>query len=95
MPLLLAGCTMQCFILYDFLDRLPEATAKISEWYADGRIKYHADITDGLENALGAFKTLFQPGAAHKGKMMVRVRIHFCELRYWPNYAVSCVRFMT
>jgi NADPH-dependent curcumin reductase CurA len=73
MPLLLNGCTMQCFILYDYLDRLPEATAKLAEWYGAGRIKYHADITDGLENALGAFKTLFQPGAAHKGKMMVRV----------------------
>jgi NADPH-dependent curcumin reductase CurA len=73
MPLLLNGCTMQCFILYDYLDRLSEATAKLAEWYGAGRIKYHADITDGLENALGAFKTLFQPGAAHKGKMMVRV----------------------
>jgi hypothetical protein len=73
MPLLLNGCTMQCFILYDYLDRLGEATAKLAEWYGAGRIKYHADITDGLENALGAFKTLFQPGAAHKGKMMVRV----------------------
>jgi NADPH-dependent curcumin reductase CurA len=73
MPLLLNGCTMQCFILYDYLDRLGEATTKLAEWYGAGRIKYHADITDGLENALGAFKTLFQPGAAHKGKMMIRV----------------------
>lgn len=73
MPLLLNGCTMQCFILYDYLDRIGEATAKIAGWYAQGRIKYHADITDGLENALSAFKTLFQPGGPHKGKMMVRV----------------------
>jgi NADPH-dependent curcumin reductase CurA len=73
MPLLLNGCTMQCFILYDYLDRLGEATAKLAEWYGAGRIKYHADIADGLEHALGAFKTLFQPGAAHKGKLMVRI----------------------
>jgi hypothetical protein len=73
MPLLLNGCTMQCFILYDYLDRIGEATAKIAGWYAQGRIKYHADITEGLENALSAFKRLFQPGAPHKGKMMVRV----------------------
>jgi NADPH-dependent curcumin reductase CurA len=73
MPLLLNNCTMQCFILYQYLDRLPEAMAKLSEWYRDGRIKYHADIADGLENALAAFKTLFQPGAPHKGKLMVRV----------------------
>ena len=73
MPLLLNNCTMQCFILYQFLDRLPEAMAKLSEWYGAGQIKYHADIAEGLENALGAFKKLFQPGASHKGKMMVRV----------------------
>jgi NADPH-dependent curcumin reductase len=66
MPLLLNGCSMQCFILYDYLDRLPEATAKLSQWYGEGRLKYYADITDGLENALGAFKMLFQPGGAHR-----------------------------
>jgi NADPH-dependent curcumin reductase CurA len=70
---LLNGCSMQCFILYDYLDRLGEATAKLSQWYAEGRIKYHPDIIDGLENALDAFKRLFQPGGSHKGKMMVRV----------------------
>lgn len=73
MPIVLNGCTIKGFILYDYLDRLGEATAKLAEWFAEGRITYHADITDGLENALTAFKRLFQPGAAHKGKMMVRV----------------------
>jgi len=73
MPLLLNGCSMQCFILYDYLDRLPEATAKLAEWYAEGRIKYHADIVEGLESALEAFKQLFRPGASHRGKLMVRV----------------------
>src|SRR3984957_20744773 len=52
MPLLLNGCSMQCFILYDYLDRLGEATAKLAEWYGEGRIKYHADIIEGLETAL-------------------------------------------
>ncbi len=73
MPLLLAGCTLKGFILYDYLDRLPEATARIAGWHAEGRLKYHADIVEGLENALEAFKQLFRPGASHKGKLMVRV----------------------
>jgi NADPH-dependent curcumin reductase CurA len=73
MPLLLNNCTIQCFILYQYLDRLPEATTTLARWHAEGRIKYFADITEGLENALKAFEKLFKPGAAHKGKMMVRV----------------------
>jgi len=73
MPIVLNGCTIKGFILYDYLDRLGEATARLAEWLAQGRITYHADITDGLENALTAFKRLFQPGGAHIGKMMVRV----------------------
>jgi NADPH-dependent curcumin reductase CurA len=50
-----------------------EAAMKLGGWLAEGRIKYHADIVDGLENALDAFKRLFTPGAAHRGKLMVRV----------------------
>ncbi len=73
MPIVLHGVTVQGFILYDYLDRLGEANAKLRQWFAEGRIKYHADITDGLENALTAFKRLFQSGGAHKGKTMVRV----------------------
>ncbi len=73
LPVLLKGGTVQGFILLDYLHRLGEASAKLGQWLAEGKIKYHADIIDGLENALEAFKTLFQSGASHKGKMMVRV----------------------
>jgi NADPH-dependent curcumin reductase CurA len=73
MPIVLNGCTIKGFILYDYLHRLEEANRKLAEWHADGRIIYRADITEGLENALGAFKRLFQPGAPHMGKTMVRV----------------------
>jgi NADPH-dependent curcumin reductase CurA len=73
LPVLLKGCTVQGFILLDYMHRLGEASAKLGQWLGEGRIKYHADVVDGLENALDAFKTLFQSGAAHKGKLMVRV----------------------
>jgi NADPH-dependent curcumin reductase CurA len=73
LPVLIKGCTVQGFILLDYLHRLGEASSKLGQWLGEGRIKYHADVTDGLENALVAFKTLFQSGASHKGKMMVRV----------------------
>jgi NADPH-dependent curcumin reductase len=73
LPVLIKGCTVQGFILLDYLHRLGEASGKLGQWLGEGKIKYHADVTDGLENALVAFKTLFQSGASHKGKMMVRV----------------------
>ena len=73
LPVLLKGGTVQGFILLDYLHRLGEASAKLGQWLGEGKLKYHADITDGLENALTAFKTLFQSGASHKGKMMIRV----------------------
>ena len=48
--------------------------AKLGQWLGEGKITYHADITDGLENALDCLpKTLFKSGASHKGKMMIRV----------------------
>jgi NADPH-dependent curcumin reductase CurA len=73
LPVLLKSGTVQGFILLDYLHRLGEANAKLGQWLGEGKVKYHADITDGLENALTAFKTLFQSGASHKGKMMIRV----------------------
>ena len=73
LPILLKSCTVQGFILLDYLHRLGEASHKLGQWLGEGKIKFHADVTDGLENALTAFKTLFQSGASHKGKMMIRV----------------------
>jgi NADPH-dependent curcumin reductase CurA len=73
LPVLLKSGTVQGFILLDYMHRLGEASAKLGQWLAEGKIKYHADVVDGLENALSAFKTLFTPGASHKGKLMVRV----------------------
>jgi NADPH-dependent curcumin reductase CurA len=73
LPVLLKSGTVQGFILLDYMHRLGEASAKLGQWLAEGKIKYHADVVDGLENAREAFKALFTPGAAHKGKLMVRV----------------------
>ncbi len=73
MPILLKSCTVHGFILLDYLHRLGEASQKLGQWLGEGKIKFHADVTDGLENALTAFKTLFQSGASHKGKLMIRV----------------------
>jgi NADPH-dependent curcumin reductase CurA len=73
MPIVLKRGVMRGFILFDHLDRLPEASMKLGLWLAEGKIKYHTDIVEGLENALEGFKSLFKSGSSHRGKLMVRV----------------------
>jgi NADPH-dependent curcumin reductase CurA len=71
--ILLNRVNIQGFILIDHLDRLEEANAALAGWAAEGRLIHKADIVDGLQNALGAFRTLFTPGSPHTGKLLVRV----------------------
>ena len=73
MPIVLNGCTVRGYTLFEFLDRLPAISTKLAEWHASGKLKQHTDIVEGLENALTGFKQLFTPGSPHKGKMLVRV----------------------
>jgi len=49
LPVLLKGCTVQGFILLDYLHRLGEASQKLGQWLGEGKIKFHADVTDGLK----------------------------------------------
>jgi NADPH-dependent curcumin reductase CurA len=70
---LLKRINIQGFILIDHFDRLPAANAALAGWLTEGRIKHKADIVDGLENAVTAFRTLFTPGAPHMGKLLVRI----------------------
>ncbi len=59
------------FIVFDYRQRYPEAFAKLGEWIAGGRLKYRADIVDGLELAPTAVNRLFDGG--NRGKLIVRV----------------------
>lgn len=72
-PVLLNRATIQGFILVDHFDRLDAANHALAEWLARGRLKHRADIVDGLENAVNAFRKLFTPGAPHMGKLLVRI----------------------
>ena len=72
-PVLLARATVYGFIMIDHFHRLPAANADLAKWLAEGKIKHKADIVDGLENTLTAFRKLFTPGAPHMGKLLVRV----------------------
>jgi NADPH-dependent curcumin reductase CurA len=72
-PVLLARATIYGFILIDHFDRLPAVNAELAKWLGEGRLKHRADIVDGIENTVTAFRRLFTPGAPHMGKLLVRI----------------------
>ena len=45
--------------------------ALLSEWYKEGSLKYKADVTNGLENVLVAYKKIFT--GENIGKTLVKV----------------------
>jgi NADPH-dependent curcumin reductase CurA len=64
--------TLRGFIYYDFAEEhYPQFLRTVSEGIAQGRIRYHEDVTDGLENAPEAFIGMLE--GRNFGKALVRV----------------------
>lgn len=63
--------TMQGFIVLDYLDEAPQAISQLASWVANGELAFDTDVTDGLENAPGALRRLFD--GANRGKTLVRL----------------------
>jgi len=59
------------FIVLDYAARFPEAFTALGQWMAEGRLRYRADIVEGLEQAPIAINRLFD--GANTGKLLVRV----------------------
>ena len=68
---LIRRARVEGFIVMDFLDRAPEAIEKLSEWYAEGLLKYKVDVYDGLETAPRNINRLFD--GSHDGKLIIKV----------------------
>ncbi len=62
---------MEGFIALDWLDRFGEASERLAEWVADGRLRYVTDYFDGLESSVDALNALFT--GANTGKVIVRL----------------------
>ena len=63
---------MQGFIIFDdYGDRYGEFFAQMSAWIEEGKIKFHEDLVDGLENAPQAFIGLLE--GHNFGKLIIRV----------------------
>ena len=68
----LKSLRIQGFIVSDWYGPLyREFSRQMSDWIADGRIKYREDVVDGLENAPAAFMGLLE--GRNFGKLVVRV----------------------
>ncbi|MGJ7512010.1 NADP-dependent oxidoreductase [Variovorax sp. GT1P44] len=59
------------FLIADHAGDFASASAELSRWLAEGRVRCAESITDGLENAPAAFAALFTPGRF--GKQLVRL----------------------
>ena len=64
--------TLQGFVMFDHLDRVPAASADLAQWVADGEIAFQTDIQEGFDNIPTTFLRLFS-GANH-GKQLLKVR---------------------
>jgi NADPH-dependent curcumin reductase CurA len=61
----------QGFIISDHLDRWPEALSQLAQWVAQGKLKYHETIAQGLENAPKAFIGMLR--GENLGKQLVKL----------------------
>ena len=62
--LLVKRARMQGFLATDFMNRFPEAEARISEWIREGRVNYREDMHEGLEHAPNTGKFVIRLPAA-------------------------------
>ena len=56
------------FIVFDYMHRAQEAIHDLSQWYAEGKLRYRVDVVEGLENAPRAINKLFD--GSNMGKLV-------------------------
>ena len=59
------------FLVFQYADRYDEGLRQLSTWLREGRIKYHEDVMEGLENAPKAFIRMLQ--GENLGKQLVKI----------------------
>ncbi|MEJ1221519.1 NADP-dependent oxidoreductase [Sediminicola sp. 1XM1-17] len=62
---------MQGFIIFDYVDKYPEAMKQLGQWLGEGKLTYKETIVEGFEATPQAFIDLFD--GKNKGKMVVKV----------------------
>ena len=62
---------MEGFAVFHFADRYGEAENALSGWLAEGRLRMHETVLQGVDNFPTALHTLFTGG--HEGKLLLQV----------------------
>jgi NADPH-dependent curcumin reductase CurA len=62
---------IQGFIVSNYWSQRPQFLADMTQWIADGKIKWEETVENGIENAPKAFLNLFS--GANTGKMLVKL----------------------
>lgn len=71
MNIVIRRLKIQGFIVLDHADRYPEAHAELARLRQQGKLAWHFDEEQGLENALDAFRKLYS--GANTGKVLLKV----------------------
>ncbi|MEZ5908843.1 MAG: NADP-dependent oxidoreductase [Hyphomicrobiaceae bacterium] len=64
--------TVRGFLVFDFLDRYPEAMAELTAWHKDGRLKIREDVREGGLEAFAATLALLYTGG-NNGKLILKL----------------------
>ena len=72
MMLLVARATMAGFLVFDYVDRFPEAVPEMAKWLAEGRLK---SIEDTVRADIGAFPEMLARlfGGQNTGKLVLEL----------------------
>ena len=69
--LLINSALMKGFIITQYASRFPEGFKQLSQWFAEGKLKYAETVVQGFENTPAAFIGLFS--GDNLGKQIVKV----------------------
>ena len=69
--LLVKRARMQGFLIFDHVQRYPEALRELESWMRNGQIRYREDILDGIEQAPGSIAGLYR--GENLGKRLIRI----------------------
>jgi NADPH-dependent curcumin reductase CurA len=69
--LLVKRARMQGFVIFDHVQRYPEALQELQNWVRNGQIRYREDILDGIEQAPGSIAELYR--GENLGKRLIRI----------------------
>jgi NADPH-dependent curcumin reductase CurA len=69
--LLVKRARMQGFLIFDHVERNPEALRELESWVRAGEIRYREDILDGIEQAPDSIAGLYR--GENLGKRLIRI----------------------